>query len=456
MNLEPDVLVIGGGLAGLVAGITAAQNGSDTIVTRKGQGATADSSGAVDISGYIQGGGTPFISPMEGLIAYSSLLPFHPYTTVGIQDVGAHFNADYLVETVRHSLNWLKEILKDTPAEPVGEITTNRTALTVIGTWKPTCLIQRTMYSERIHDEDEVLLFAGIRGMPSFNPSAAAKSMINLVMSSGVGPRKVAHTLLNVSSICTHPNLSTMEVARMIDRPEILDEFTKVLGEQVQKSNSTVVALPPILGIRNPAKIKAHLEREIGIEVFELLGFPPSVPGFRLQRSLEDALRKAGGRLLVGHEAISFEKDNGRITSIQLNSPRRTVRAIPKSTVLATGKFVGGGIKGDMNGLTERVFGIPVLDGERIPSYNLKPQRFTRRIAISNQGHPLFECGIGFDSEFRPLAAGGTPFASNLYAAGSVLGGFNYLVEKSGLGVALTTGRLSGKRASDFAKEVGQ
>ncbi len=454
MDLESDILVIGGGLAGLVAGITAAQMGFDTIVVRKGQGATADSSGAVDVSGYIQGGGTPFISPIEGTIAYSSLMPFHPYTTIGIKNVGDRFNGDYLVENVRHTIDWVKATLKDPPAELVGQSTSNISALTVIGTWKPTCLVQSTMYSARIGNDDEVLLFAGIKGMPSFNPSAAAKSMISLVMASEVGPRKIVHTLLDVPSICTSPNLSCMEVARKLDTVEGLADFTKALAEQVQKTNSTIVALPPILGTKNPKQIKTHLETEIGVEVFELLAFPPSVPGFRLQRSLEIALRKAGGRLLVGHEAKTYEIKDHKITSIQLNSPRRSISVKPKAIVLATGKFIGGGIEGDVSGLTEPVFGLPVLDGDRISALTVKPQRLTKRTAITNEGHPLFECGIGFDAVLRPLAGNGAPFASNLFAAGSILSGYNYPAEKSGLGVALITGREAGRRASDFAKEV--
>ena len=55
MDIETDVLIIGGGMAGLVAGITAAQAGTNTIIVRKGQGATVDSSGAIDIAGYLPG-----------------------------------------------------------------------------------------------------------------------------------------------------------------------------------------------------------------------------------------------------------------------------------------------------------------------------------------------------------------------------------------------------------------
>ncbi|MEE8566641.1 MAG: FAD-binding protein, partial [Candidatus Bipolaricaulota bacterium] len=55
MNLEADIVVIGGGMAGLVAGIRATEEGMRTVLLRKGQSATAYSSGAIDVIGYLPG-----------------------------------------------------------------------------------------------------------------------------------------------------------------------------------------------------------------------------------------------------------------------------------------------------------------------------------------------------------------------------------------------------------------
>ena len=52
MRLEPDILIIGGGMAGLAAGTIAAESGLETLLIRRGQGATAFSSGAIDVIGY--------------------------------------------------------------------------------------------------------------------------------------------------------------------------------------------------------------------------------------------------------------------------------------------------------------------------------------------------------------------------------------------------------------------
>ncbi len=453
MDLETEVLVIGGGMAGLVAGITAAQAGLDTIVVRKGQGATADSSGAIDIAGYLPGGETPFISPVEGLTAFSSLLPFHPYTTLGHTESG-EIDIGRIVDTVRESVEWLKQNLDGTPASLVGTLDSNIGGLSIIGSWKPTCLLQSTMHTERLANEDEVLLFAGISGMPSFNPSAAAKSFIDLVMDSGIGPRRVVHILMEGLSVSKQPNLSGMEVARFIESDDGMVEFTKVLKKQVDKIDATLVALPPVMGVKNPLSVKEYIERETGVKVFELISFPPSVPGFRLLRGLETAFKRSGGKLMVGYDASRFVKDELTIITIALDGPRRTIRVKPKSVILATGKYIGGGIIGNREGLEEQLFDLPVLDSERISVKETRPPRMTKIVSVQSYGHPLFECGLGFDSCFRPTDHSGKAYATNLFAAGSVLSGYNYHVEKSGLGVALATGRAVGKYATESTKEV--
>jgi len=82
MDLEADLVVIGGGMAGLIAGTIAAETGVNTILLRKGQSATAYSSGAIDVIGYLPEASDPFASPEEGLFALSRLYPLHPYSTV--------------------------------------------------------------------------------------------------------------------------------------------------------------------------------------------------------------------------------------------------------------------------------------------------------------------------------------------------------------------------------------
>ena len=100
------------------------------------------------------------------------------------------------------------------------------------------------------------------------------------------------------------------------------------------------------------------------------------------------------------------------------------------------------------------MFNLPVLDVDSNPVESTKPRNLTNVIPLQLRGHKLFECGIRIDSSFRPIDRTGEVFAENLFAAGSVLGGYNYPIEKSGLGVALATGRTSGSLVVQFLREV--
>ncbi len=449
-----DVLVIGGGMAGLVAGISAAESGASVLVVRKGEGATTMSSGAIDVAGYMVGGTAHFLSPTEGLVAYSELYPLHPYSSLGSSSSEEQSKTESVVAAVRESVEWISHLLQNSSSEFIGTLDENILALTMFGTRKPTCLLQRTMYTDRLNNGDETLLVAGIKGLQYFNPSSAAKTMMDAVISGGEGPRKIIHTYLECSPFQKDYNISPIELARYLETEEGLSQLTDQLVSQVKRTDASIIALPPILGIKDPMKIKAHLEAATEAEVFELLALPPSVPGYRLERSLQIALERCGGKLLLGHEASHFIMDGHHICQVTFDSPRRAYDIHPKSVILATGKLVGGGIDGSVIGMQETVFGLPVLDASRLPVSGRRPHSLTEVISVQPEGHELFGCGIGFDEHLKPTDASGDIYAENLYAAGSVLSGYNYPAEKSGLGVALATGRAAGKNAVASMKGV--
>jgi glycerol-3-phosphate dehydrogenase subunit B len=453
---EYDVLIIGGGMAGIVAGITAAESGASVLVVRKGEGATTMSSGAIDIAGYMIGGTAHFLSPAEGLVAYSELYPLHPYSSLDASSSEEQSKAESVVEAVRESVEWISHLLQNSSSEFVGTLDRTILALTLFGTRKPTCLLQRTMYTDRLDNEDETLLFAGIKGLQYFSPSSAAKTMMDAVISKGEGPRKIIHSYLECRPFQKNYNISPIELARYLETEEGLSQFTDQLVSQAKSTSPSLIALPPILGIKHPAKIRAHLEAATDAEVFELLAVPPSVPGYRLERSLEIGLERCGGKLLLGHEASRFIMDERHISRVTCRSPRRAYDIHPKSVVLATGKLIGGGIDGSERGMLETVFGLPVLNSSRMPVSGRRPHSLTEVISVQPEGHELFECGIGFDEQLRPIEASGGIYADNLFAAGSVLSGYNYPAEKSGLGVALATGRAAGMNAVASIKGVSR
>jgi glycerol-3-phosphate dehydrogenase subunit B len=455
MNLKADLLIIGGGMAGLVAGTLAAEAGLSTILLRKGQSATAYSSGAIDVIGYLPDASEPFSTPEEGLAAIAGLYPLHPYGVVGYSgDVPPEDVFVAIVRRVREALEWLKGHLEGTISPVMGTFDSNMQPITILGTNKPTCLLQKTMDADDLDErEDSVLLFAGVTGYPDFNPSAAAKVYLEDRIAMGQPPHKVGHCMLQVSPFGKSFNVSSIEIARHLDHPGSIDALAKQLKRHVKQIGATHVAVPPILGIRNACENKSSLEKSLGVKVFELLSFPPSIPGFRLQRAMEAIYAKTGGKMLVGYEAVSSVKVKRKVKTIVAGSPRREIKIDAKAFVLATGKYIGGGIAGDESGLHETVFNIMTVTGDYHKASEIVPSRFTRKLSITPAGQPIQSCGLSVDPQFRPVDDEGIEWADNLFAAGAVLAGYNYSVEKSGLGVAVTSGYSAALNAIKFVKE---
>jgi glycerol-3-phosphate dehydrogenase subunit B len=445
-------------MAGLVAGTVAAESGLKTVLLRKGQSATAYSSGAVDVIGYLPEASAPFTNPEEGLAAIAGLYPLHPYSIVGYgEEVTPDQVVDAIVTRTRDSIDWLKAHLNETAATLVGDFSSNINPITILGSTKPTCLIQMTMNSGDIENqEDSTLLFVGITGHPDFNAAAAAKTYLEDRVALGLPPRKVVHCSVHLAPFGTPLNLSAVEIARHLDHEEGLVELLVQLKDQVEKVGATHVALPPILGLRNAPKNQARLKRELGAHVFELLGFPPSVPGLRLQLALEKIFREAGGKLLVGHEAVSYQKRGGLVESVTAQAPRRELTVNSKAFILATGKFIGGGLAGDVNGIHETMFGLMTVTGSYHSASDMLPSKATNRLVITPEGQPVYSTGLTVDPHFRPIQEDGVEWTRNLFAAGSVLAGYNYSVEKSGLGVALTSGFSAAHSAISYIEEVSK
>jgi len=456
MDLECDITVIGGGMAGLVAGTIASKNGLSTILLRKGQSATAYSSGAIDVMGYLPEATEPFSSPEEGLAVVAGLFPLHPYSVIGYsEDVQPDEVVSAIVDRARESILWLKTSLNETIAPLIGSFDSNIHPITILGTTKPTCLVQKTMFSETLEqNQDSVLLFAGFTGYPEFSSSIAAKTYLEDRIAIGASPRKVGRCNLKLAPFGKIYNISSIEIARHFDHKNSIEDVVEQLKKQVDQLGATHVAFPPVLGLKFTPETKNVLEKSLGVEVFELLGFPPSIPGMRLQLALEGLFKKSGGKLMVGHEAISYTKNENQVTHVIAKAPRRELIIDTKAVILASGKFIGGGLHGDQNGICEPVFHQMTVTGAYHSASDIIPSRYTNRVSITPEGQPVFSCGLTVDPHFRPVREDGVEWARNLFAAGSILAGYDYSIEKSGLGVAVTTGYSAAKSAIDFVKEV--
>jgi len=163
---------------------------------------------------------------------------------------------------------------------------------------------------------------------------------------------------------------------------------------------------------------------------FELLSSPPSPHGWRLQQALALGAVQA--------EVTAFDSGGDRITAAR--SAGRTFHA--DAFVLATGRHIGGGLRAS-RGTTEPLLGLGVFH-EGTPAKDLGVRLHHLEYLDPSEEMRL---GLMTDKRLHPLLEDGAVAFDNLYAAGAVLGGYDY-AGPCGFGVPILTGWLAGRFAA--------
>ncbi len=163
---------------------------------------------------------------------------------------------------------------------------------------------------------------------------------------------------------------------------------------------------------------------------FELLSAAPSPHGWRLQQAI--------GLGAVSADVTELQSAGGRVTAAQ--AADKTYRG--DAFVLATGHHIGGGLLKE-NPVREPLLGLGVFrDGRSVAHAGTRLQHI-EYLEPAQQ----FLAGVMTDERLHPLEESGGVRFENLYAAGAVLGGFDY-AGPCGFGVPILTGWLAGRWAA--------
>lgn len=419
---HPDVIVLGAGLAGLVAAIRLAEAGLRVVTVAKGYGSLRLAPATIDILGYRP---DRVDSPAQDLPGFAAAHPEHPYALIS-------------PDTLADSVQWLKEHV-GTYAY-VGDPSANMLLPTAIGVPRPSAVAPETMAGGDVRRAGPVVI-AGLGVLKDFHPSVAAENLQAATTANGraVQARPV---MLNPS-----PNgpadVSALGLARQFEDGPFRNSVAAELRAAVRDEET--IGLPAVLGMDQARSVWTELQQAVGRPVFEIpTAVPPSVPGMRLARALQDRLRQAGGRFVLGAQAVGPELRNGKLAGVRIQSAARVTPRMCRWVVLATGGLASGGIEVDVSGaVTEQALGLPVRapgPGETgfLPGY------------LSD--HPMETAGLRVDQALRPVGPDDEPVYPNAYAAGAVIGGARPWREKSGDGISLTTGYLA---ADAILKEAG-
>ncbi|MFB6300454.1 MAG: glycerol-3-phosphate dehydrogenase subunit GlpB [Halobacteriales archaeon] len=415
MAIESDVLVIGGGLAGIISALTAIQEvETDRVrLISHTESTLRNASGLIDVLGAVPGRETPVSHPFEMI---DRLPEIHPYRIVG-------------AETVRDGL----EMFETAVAELYCGGHTDRNALvpTAGGTIKPTARYPTSTMAGLASDDREMLL-VGIETVPDFDAPLAAAHLRRL----GV-PFDVRGVTIDFPSEPRADAKST-RYAELLDSDDA--DVRQRLADRVRPhlNGADRVGFPALLGLQKADRVRSTLRADLDTAVFEVPMPPPSILGMRLENALFDALDTAGVAITTGNPIVDYQATDGRVDSVLLDRNGTTVPHCAEQYILATGGLVGSGIESDREVVSEPLFGCHVPhSGDRYDWFD----------DATFGEHAFARFGVSFDDQLRPLAADGEPEFRNLRAAGSVIGGYDFAAEKSGSGVSLATGFAAGTMA---------
>jgi glycerol-3-phosphate dehydrogenase subunit B len=409
-ELRYDAVVIGAGTAGLVAGTRLAEAGARVCVLAKGIGSTHLAPGTIDVLGYAP---ERVSEPAAALRDFIATHPEHPYALVGF-------------DAVSGAASWLRACVEAGPLPGyryVGGLEHNVLLPSAIGALRPSALVPETMAGGNAAAGERVCV-VGVRGLRDFHASLCAANLAR----AGIDARAV-ETDIEVE----RADENTLGLARRFDDPGWRAGFAARLAITLQADER--VGLPAMLGARDPYSAWSDLEHRLGRRVFEIPTLPPSVPGMRLFEILRSALRRAGGRLILGAEVVGSERSGSRVTAVVARTAGRDTRYAAPSFVLAAGGFASGAIELDSRWAThERVLGLP-LRGVPAPDQ-------PRFVADYLAEQPMARVGVAVDADLRSEGA------ENVLVAGAALPGAVSWRELSGEGIALA----SGSRVAELAR----
>lgn len=418
-----DVLVVGSGLAGLMAALTAVREGRSVRMVTDGMGSLAISGGCVDLLGYA--GGQRLDDPWNGM---ALLPPEHPYALLG-------------ADGVRTALDTLSQCAAGqgwplhTAATPEGA-PCNTLLPTIMGTLKPSYLLPGGLDPAALTRARRILV-AGVHGLRDCRPALivsqlrryrdwADKELVPLMLPSPLGE--------------THRNLSALDIARLVDKPQGRDWLAQNLKKHAGQCDA--VLLPPICGSRADASIWQELNQTVACPLVEMLSIPPGVGGLRLRDALLRELRRHDFELVENARIIGAATDGKRCTSLTALAAGQERRHAARAFVLATGGILGGGIELAPGNARESVLKLDIP----VPS---DVTLWSEQEIFGD--HVFSRLGVRVDGEMRPQSGNGQACYDNIFFAGRSVGGYDFATEKSGHGVALATGWQAGRMAAATA-----
>ena len=435
-EIQCDLLVIGSGMTGMAATLFAANRGID-IVQVGLAGEMGFASGFFDLLGvHPASEGHVWDNPWEGIDALIKSDPRHPYALMKKKEMQAAFS-DITSFLATNGLPYQVEPDR------------NLNVITPVGTIK-------TTYAIPISAQN------GVKALAEKAPCL----IVDFKDLKGFSGRQIVETLKKTwPALTTQPvsfpdstgELLAEHMALSLERPKCREQLADAILPHLDSIR--YVGLPAILGLYQPMAVFDDLQQRLNRPIFEIPLMPPAIGGLRLRNCFEQALPRLGVRTHYQQKILSVDYLDSHLDShldlhrgsygfrfnVGRNQPRHVISA--KGVILASGRFIGGGLTSDRKQVSEALFNLPVYQP-------VDRTKWHRKSFLDPKGHPINRFGIMADDHWRPLGKNGKPMYSGLFAAGSILAHQDWVRQKCGAGLAITTAHAAVNACHRFIESL--
>ena len=292
-----DTVIIGGGLAGITAGISLQKAGQKTAIVSAGQNALHFFSGSFET--------------LEEDARVAELF----------QEAGVR---------VHSGKGW---------------------RLMAAGTFAPATLSldDVTFFPER--EMKGKVLIVNFKGYPDFFTAFLAEGLEKAGMQCRIG----LIDLPEMEHLRTSPSeMRSVNIARVVD-----GIWEKMVNElRVLHKNESLILLPQVFGLKDP-QVPDRIRGAVPARIAFIGTMPPSVPGIRTQMQLKRRYEVLGGTFLMGDEVTSIAVHEGIVSSVTTRN-LDSCRLFAKDFILATGSFFSKGLSAHPDRVAEPLLGLDV------------------------------------------------------------------------------------------------
>ncbi len=405
-----DVIVIGAGLAGLMAAVHAVRAGARVRLIAQGWGQQMVTPGWISVCDRAD---DDVIAEVRG---YAALHPDHPYALAeddafvcgieGFRRVTAEMGLPY------------------TGRRKDGH---NMYLPTMMGAIQHAMLAPQAIANGDLTDIKEPVLLVGFQGWRDFNPTLAAGNL----KAQGIDARVCSIELPEVQH---YWDMWPNDLANQFDLAHVRQAVIRQMKSHVQGMQS--IGFAAVLGMDKHMEALDELSQGLGYPVFEIPTLPPNSAGTRLSKRFRRWLLQHRVRVQIGHPVVRGIVEGNHCTGVEVEALGHHNTFYADHFVLATGGLYNGGIQSDAGGrLWEAIFDLPVEK----PSEEGRTGWYHDQLLLP-RGHPVHRhSGIRVNKQMRPLNPSGEVVLDNVYVVGHMLAGFNPLTDGCAEGIALAT-----------------